>query len=55
VTVKDVLRFTAMQKPGNDSSWMVSGGLDEVLEEMVKWVSGVITELVSWCLRVVKW
>ncbi|KAJ3825344.1 Cl-channel protein [Lentinula raphanica] len=46
VTVKDVLRFIAMEKPGyHHPSWDERGGLDGLLEELWTTVKGVISRV----------
>ncbi|KAJ3996350.1 Cl-channel protein [Lentinula boryana] len=46
VTVKDVLRFIAMEKPGyHHPSWDERGGLDGLLEELWSVVRGVVNQL----------
>lgn len=37
VTVKDVLRFIAKEKPDHEPSWDERGGLDGLLEELLTW------------------
>ncbi|KAJ7121295.1 Cl-channel protein [Mycena crocata] len=39
VTVKDVLRWIAVEKPEREPSWDERGGLDGILEELWKWAS----------------
>jgi chloride channel 3/4/5 len=42
VTVKDVLRFIATEKPGEHGpSWDERGGLDGLLEEVGRYLSGI--------------
>ena len=38
VTVKDVLRFIATEKPQHGPSWDERGGLNNLLEEVWNWV-----------------
>ncbi|KAJ3933640.1 MAG: Cl-channel protein [Lentinula lateritia] len=46
VTVKDVLRFIAMEKPGyHHPSWDERGGLDGLLEELWSVIRGVVDRL----------
>ena len=55
VTVKDVLKFTAMEKPDGDASWdELRGGLDGLLEEAYTWTVKVVDTVVSWCPRLVR-
>ncbi|TEB30350.1 voltage-gated chloride channel [Coprinellus micaceus] len=54
VTIKDVLRYIATEKPGHRPSWDERGGLDGLLEELWTWGSGVKARIVSWCLRVLR-
>lgn len=54
VTVKDVLKFTAMEKPDSDASWdELRGGLDGLLEEAYTWTIRVVDTVASWCRRMV--
>jgi len=49
VTVKDVLKFTAMEKPNGDASWgELRGGLDGLLEETYTWTIRVVDTVASW-------
>ncbi|KAJ7451819.1 Cl-channel protein [Mycena galericulata] len=48
VTVKDVLRWIAVEKPEREPSWDERGGLDGMLEEVWTWASGIISPLLSW-------
>ncbi|KAF9010637.1 Cl-channel protein [Cyathus striatus] len=52
VTVKDVLRFIATEKPNHGPSWDERGGLDGLLEEAWTWASDIIYRAASWCQRV---
>jgi len=54
VTVKDVLRYIATEKPGHRPSWDERGGLDGLLEELFTWVIGVRDRVVSWGLRILR-
>lgn len=40
VTVKDVLRYIAREKPDHEPSWDERGGLDGLLEELLSWSAG---------------
>lgn len=52
VTVKDVLKFTAIEKPDGDASWdELRGGLEGLLEEVYTWTMMVVERLVSWYRR----
>src|ERR1700730_5688823 len=48
VTVKDVLRFTAIHKAASEPSWMECSGIDEVLEESLRWLSGTLVRILDW-------
>jgi chloride channel 3/4/5 len=48
VTVKDVLRFIATEKPDSEPSWDERGGLDGMLEEIWRWVVGVLHRALQW-------
>jgi len=50
VTVKDVLRFTALEKP-DEPSWHERGGLHGMLEEAWVWATNVMHNLVLWLIR----
>jgi len=54
VTVKDVLRFTALEKPGSEPSWDERGGLDGMLEEIWTWAVGVFQHVVLWSRNLVR-
>ena len=54
VTVKDVLRYIATEKPGHRPSWDERGGLDGLLEEIWTWGSELKARIVSWGLRVLR-
>ena len=47
VTVKDVLKFVAMEKPDSYPSWDERGGLDGVLEEIWNWTSKTWDRILS--------
>jgi chloride channel 3/4/5 len=48
VTVKDVLRFTAIGKPDKEPSWDERGGLDGMLEEVWTWAVRVLQRAIWW-------
>ncbi|KAF7315867.1 Chloride channel protein [Mycena indigotica] len=48
VTVKDVLRWIAIEKPEREPSWDERGGLDGMLEEIWSWASGIVQPVMSW-------
>ncbi|KAF9484426.1 voltage-gated chloride channel [Pholiota conissans] len=48
VTVKDVLKFIATEKPDHRPSWDERGGLDGLLEEVWTWANGIIFKLLQW-------
>ncbi|KAF8199932.1 Cl-channel protein [Mycena galopus ATCC 62051] len=48
VTVKDVLRWIAVEKPEREPSWDERGGLEGMLEEVWTWASQIIAPVVSW-------
>ncbi|PPQ84600.1 hypothetical protein CVT25_015803 [Psilocybe cyanescens] len=54
VTVKDVLKFIATEKPDQRPSWDERGGLDGLLEEVWTWGSDVLSRSVQWSRRVVR-
>jgi len=55
VTVKDVLKFTAMEKTDGDASWdELRGGLDGLLEEAYTSTMEAVDTVVSWCRRLVR-
>jgi chloride channel 3/4/5 len=54
VTVKDVLRFIATQKPDHGPSWGERGGLDGLLEEAWIWASDAVIRTVSWSKRLLR-
>ncbi|KAJ7091935.1 Cl-channel protein [Mycena belliarum] len=47
VTVKDVLRWIAVEKPEREQSWDERGGLDGLLEEVWTWATGVLAPAAS--------
>ncbi|KAF8904974.1 chloride channel [Mucidula mucida] len=51
VTVKDVLRFIATEKPDHGPSFDERGGLDGILEEVWTWTMGVVHRVVAWSQR----
>ena len=54
VTVKDVLKFIAMEKPDHRPSWDERGGLDGLLEEVWTWASHNVTKLLYWSRRILR-
>jgi chloride channel 3/4/5 len=48
VTVKDVLRWIAVEKPEREPSWDERGGLDGMLEEVWTWAAGVVSPWMAW-------
>ncbi|TFK25180.1 voltage-gated chloride channel [Coprinopsis marcescibilis] len=48
VTVKDVLKYIATEKPGHRPSWDERGGLDGLLEELWNWGTDVRDRVVKW-------
>lgn len=54
VTVKDVLRFIATEKPDHSPSWDERGGLDGLLEEAWTWASDAVYRTVSWGRRLLR-
>jgi len=55
VTVKDVLKFTAMEKPDGDASWdELRGGLDGLLEGVYTWTMRIVDTVVSWRRRLTR-
>ncbi|KAF8972994.1 voltage-gated chloride channel [Flammula alnicola] len=54
VTVKDVLKFIATEKPDHRPSWDERGGLDGLLEEVWTWAGGNISRIVYWSRRVLR-
>jgi chloride channel 3/4/5 len=53
VTVKDVLRFTALEKP-DEPSWHDRGGLSGMLEEALTWAANVMHNLVAWSRNLIR-
>ena len=48
MTVKDLLKFTAMEKPNGDASWdELRGGLDGLLEETYTWTMRAMDTVAS--------
>ncbi|KAF5351931.1 hypothetical protein D9756_007664 [Leucocoprinus leucothites] len=54
VTVKDVLRFIATEKPDHGPSWDERGGLDGLLEEAWTWASTAAYRTASWSRRLLR-
>jgi len=54
VTVKDVLRFIATEKPDHGPSWDERGGLDGLLEEAWTWASDAVYRTISWSRRLLR-
>ncbi|KAJ7282794.1 Cl-channel protein [Mycena rebaudengoi] len=54
VTVKDVLRWIAVEKPEREPSWDERGGLDGMLEEIWTWFSQFGHTVVSWSGRLLR-
>jgi chloride channel 3/4/5 len=52
VTVKDVLKFVATEKPDHRPSWDDRGGLDGLLEEVWTWGSVNVSRILLWSRRV---
>ncbi|KAF8197912.1 Cl-channel protein [Pholiota molesta] len=52
VTVKDVLKFIATEKPDHRPSWDERGGLDGLLEEVWTWANGNISKILQWSGRI---
>ena len=48
VTVKDVLKYIATERPGHHLSLDERGGLDGLLEEIWLWTSGRMSMVVLW-------
>ncbi|KAJ7049658.1 Cl-channel protein [Mycena amicta] len=48
VTVKDVLRWIAIEQPEREPSWDERGGLDGMLEEVWSWASAIFLPVLSW-------
>ncbi|EAU91049.2 voltage-gated chloride channel [Coprinopsis cinerea okayama7 len=54
VTVKDVLRYIATEKPGHRPSWDERGGLDGLLEELWNWGSDLRDQMLKWGWRIIR-
>lgn len=54
ITVKDVLRFIALEKPDREPSWDERGGLDGLLEEVWTWATNIMYHVVSWSRSLVR-
>lgn len=54
VTVKDVLRFIALEKPEMEPSFDERGGLDGLLEEVLSWGSGMWTAILLWSRKLIR-
>jgi chloride channel 3/4/5 len=54
ITVKDVLRFTAMEKPDSYPSWDERGGLDGMLEEIWTGTLTIWVNIAAWSRRLVR-
>ncbi|KJA27826.1 hypothetical protein HYPSUDRAFT_34980 [Hypholoma sublateritium FD-334 SS-4] len=54
VTVKDVLKFIATEKPDHRPSWDERGGLDGLLEEVWTWANGKLSRILHWSRRVLR-
>ncbi|KAL0956839.1 hypothetical protein HGRIS_002951 [Hohenbuehelia grisea] len=54
VTVKDVLRYIAMEKPDREPSWDDRGGLDGMLEEVWLWARETIYTIISWSRSIIR-
>ncbi len=51
VTVKDVLKFIATEKPDHRPSWDERGGLDGLLEEVWTWATKIVSKVLLWNRR----
>jgi len=51
VTVKDVLKFIATEKPDHRPSWDEWGGLDGLLEEVWMWATKIVSKVLLWNRR----
>jgi len=51
VTVKDVLKFIATEKPDHRPSWDERGGLDGLLEEVWTWATKIVSKVLLWSRR----
>ena len=54
VTVKDVLKYIATERPGHQLSLDERGGLDGLLEEIWVWTSGKLAMVVLWSRRLLR-
>lgn len=54
VTVKDVLKFIALEKTDTRSSWDERGGLDGMLEEVWRRTSEFLVNLVAWSRSLIR-
>ncbi|TFK44275.1 Cl-channel protein [Crucibulum laeve] len=54
VTVKDVLKFIATEKPDHGPSFDERGGLDGLLEEVWTWATDIIYRIVWWGRRILR-
>jgi len=54
VTVKDVLKYIATEKPDHRPSWDERGGLDGLLEEVWTWGENLASKAVLWGRRVLR-
>lgn len=54
VTVKDVLRFIAMEKLDHSPSWDERGGLDGLLEEVWTWATDLTHRVVLWSRSLIR-
>jgi chloride channel 3/4/5 len=54
VTVKDVLKYIATERPGHQLSLDERGGLDGLLEEIWVWTSGKLSMVVLWSRRLLR-
>lgn len=54
VTVKDVLKFIATEKPDHRPSWDDRGGLEGLLEEVWTWGSDNVSRILLWSRRILR-
>ena len=54
VTVKDVLKFIATEKPDHRPSWDDRGGLEGLLEEVWTWGSDNVSRILLWSRRTLR-
>lgn len=54
VTVKDVLKFIATEKPDHQPSWDDRGGLEGLLEEVWTWGSDNVSRVLLWSRRILR-